>query len=93
MEKLDDQTWTLALVLAFAVFLLFEQVLKLRRRVTQLERGTRPSLPATAAELPAELQERVWGLVRSGKKIEAIRVVRAGTGLGLKEAKQLVDRL
>lgn len=93
MDSLAELTWTAVLVLAFAVFLLFEQVLRLRRRVQQLERATRPALPASAAELPAELQEQVWRLVQRGKKIEAIRVVRDRTGLGLKEAKELVERL
>ncbi len=49
--------------------------------------------PAAAAAAPAEEQtEFTVILVAAGeKKVEAIKVVRAATGLGLKEAKDLVD--
>ena len=45
------------------------------------ESDTHPQLPATAA-----------AAVVRGSKIDAIREVRAATGLGLYEAKQLVER-
>jgi len=41
--------------------------------------------------LPADLEEKVHKLILGGKKIEAIKVVRLATGLGLKQAKDLVD--
>ena len=49
--------------------------------------------PAAAAAAPAEEQtEFTVNLVAAGeKKVEVIKVVRAATGLGLKEAKDLVD--
>jgi len=49
--------------------------------------------PAAAAAAPVEEQtEFTVILVAAGeKKVEAIKVVRAATGLGLKEAKDLVD--
>ena len=49
--------------------------------------------PAAAAAAPAEEKtEFTVILVAAGeKKVEAIKVVRAATGLGLKEAKDLVD--
>ena len=49
--------------------------------------------PAAAAAAPAEEQtEFTVILIAAGeKKVEAIKVVRAATGLGLKEAKDLVD--
>lgn len=37
-------------------------------------------------------QPDVQAAIAGGKKIEAIRMVRERTGLGLKEAKQLVER-
>ena len=37
--------------------------------------------------------EKVKQLARNGQKIEAIKLLRERTGLGLKEAKDLVDRL
>ena len=49
--------------------------------------------PASAAAAPAEEQtEFTVMLMGAGeKKVEVIKVVRAATGLGLKEAKDLVD--
>jgi len=49
--------------------------------------------PAAAAAAPVEEQtEFTVILIAAGeKKVEAIKVVRAATGLGLKEAKDLVD--
>ena len=49
--------------------------------------------PAAAAAAPVEEQTEftVILLAAGEKKVEAIKVVRAATGLGLKEAKDLVD--
>jgi large subunit ribosomal protein L7/L12 len=49
--------------------------------------------PSAAAAAPAEEQTEftVMLLAAGEKKVEAIKVVRAATGLGLKEAKDLVD--
>ena len=48
--------------------------------------------PAAAAAVVEEQTEFTVVLVAAGdKKVEAIKVVRAATGLGLKEAKDLVD--
>jgi large subunit ribosomal protein L7/L12 len=48
--------------------------------------------PAAAAAAVEEQTEFTVILVAAGeKKVEAIKVVRAATGLGLKEAKDLVD--
>ena len=46
----------------------------------------------------ARFQDRLWEheareLARAGRKIEAIKLVRERTGLGLKEAKEMVERL
>ncbi|MFF0790018.1 ribosomal protein L7/L12 [Streptomyces spiralis] len=37
--------------------------------------------------------EEVTGLLRAGKRMEAIKVYREATGAGLKEAKDAVDRM
>ena len=51
-----------------------------------------PAGPAAAAEPEAEQDEFDVVLTGAGdKKIQVIKVVRAATGLGLKEAKALVD--
>lgn len=49
--------------------------------------------PAAAAAAPAEEQTEFTVILKAGgeKKIQVIKVVRAITGLGLKEAKDLVE--
>jgi len=53
--------------------------------------------PAGAApirgELPDALEREVRELLAAGNKIEAIKQVRAATGLGLREAKEMVERM
>ena len=47
----------------------------------------------TANFLPPEIADEVRALSAAGRKIEAIKLVRESTGLGLAEAKQLVERM
>jgi len=51
-----------------------------------------PSAPALAALTP-EIEDKVRQLLGARKKIDAIRLVRETTGMGLKEAKEYVERL
>ena len=44
-------------------------------------------------DLTDELRAELWKLVHTGHTIEAIKQVRERTGLGLREAKQVVDGL
>ena len=64
--------------------------------------GGAPAAPASAPQSinPMELIRNASGLsrevlqlVKEGKKIDAIQLIRAKTGLGLKEAKEIVDRI
>ena len=79
----------------------------LRRRVDDLERrvaalewalrgaGGAPQAPTMHAA-PAgggSVSPEVLELARAGQKIQAIKVLREQTGLGLKESKDIVDRL
>jgi large subunit ribosomal protein L7/L12 len=48
---------------------------------------------APVADLPADIKEEVRALSAAGRKIAAIKRVRAATGLGLAEAKDLVERM
>lgn len=65
--------------------------------VEAIERHGRPTLGEmgmmSAVRLAQQLGRDVHDLVASGQKTEAIRRVRDQTGLGLKEARELVDRL
>ena len=51
-----------------------------------------PGLMATI-QRAQQMSEEVRRLATSGRKIEAIKLLREKSGLGLKEAKDLVDRL
>src|SRR5213079_2038942 len=79
-------------------------VLELSERVKALEEEFGVSATAVAAAAPAaagadgdgagEEEQSTFDVVLTGagdKKIQVIKVVRAATGLGLKEAKDLVD--
>lgn len=77
------------------------RVEELERRVAQLEwalRGagpnaeTAPPMHAPAVSGPPVSPEVVQ-LALAGKKIQAIKVLREQTGLGLKESKDIVDAL
>jgi ribosomal protein L7/L12 len=55
-----------------------------------------PSIDSAAMpqlSLPGDVRERIDLLLAQGKKIEAIKEVRAATGVGLKQAKDYVDGL
>ena len=78
-------------------------VLELSERIKALEETFGVSATAVAAAAPAaaadggaeaEEEQTAFDVVLTGagdKKIQVIKVVRAATGLGLKEAKALVD--
>lgn len=74
---------------------------ELERRVAALERvvsnagGIPVPVPRNPVGEPNETwaSERVRQLAQQGKKIEAIKVFREETGLGLRESKDIVDRL
>ena len=46
-----------------------------------------------AIELPQDAEARINELVQQGRVIDAIKQLREATGLGLKESKEMVDRL
>jgi large subunit ribosomal protein L7/L12 len=80
-------------------------VMELAERIKALEEGFGVSATAVAAAAPAaaagggdgaaaEEEKSTFDVVLTGpgdKKIQVIKVVRAATGLGLKEAKAVVD--
>ncbi len=76
------------------------RVEELERRVAALEwalRGAGPQSeapPVSAAPAAAgHVSPEVLRLAAAGQKIQAIKVLREQTGLGLKESKDIVDRL
>lgn len=74
------------------------QVRELTRLVNSLTTDSAPgSWPAMPAGQPLSDQPdwlfEVKALAARGKKLEAIKLTREATGLGLKEAKEYVERL
>ena len=55
--------------------------------------GGRPGHADLGVDLPPEVESEARALLRAGNKIEAIKLVREATRLGLAEAKQLVERM
>jgi ribosomal protein L7/L12 len=56
-----------------------------------VEAGYLPSMPPAQTALPSQLPAEAITALQQGNKIDAIRIVRAELGIGLKEAKELVD--
>lgn len=55
-----------------------------------------PKLPDTItgwANLDPQTEAAIHDALASGNKIEAIKIVREATGMGLKESKEAIDRL
>lgn len=55
-------------------------------------RGTKP-MPVPVATLSREVEEEVRALLAAGRKIQAIKLARDATHLGLKETKDLVEAM
>ena len=83
---------------------LLNRITELERRVAMLERaahGTAPTPHAPGPFHPAPtdhygnpaVSNEVRHLAATGQKIQAIKRLREETGLGLKEAKDMVERL
>jgi large subunit ribosomal protein L7/L12 len=81
------------------VALLSRQVQRLQELVERLaaHQGIDPPPPMVISTAPVAdaraVDAEVLMLVQQGKKIQAIKLVRERTGLGLKEAKDLVEGL
>lgn len=50
-----------------------------------------PQIPATSDDVPESLTREVEALLMQGKKIQAIKLYREQTGLGLREARDAID--
>jgi len=62
-------------------------------RLARLERKVDALLKKFEVNPDAEVDADVLALVREGRTIEAIKRLRETTGVGLKEAKEYVERL
>ncbi|WP_436757842.1 ribosomal protein L7/L12 [Streptosporangium sp. V21-05] len=77
----------LAVLLAVVLVIIVGAVMAVRKAGRAVSGGRAPLMPPT----PQGLYETVTRLTRQGQKIQAIKELRQYTGLGLKEAKTVVD--
>ncbi|MBE9176234.1 ribosomal protein L7/L12 [Synechocystis salina LEGE 06155] len=82
-------TIILILVLLVGIFLLVIFLQGGSPTISKDRTSTRGVVP----QLSAGEKEQIMVLLRQGKKIEAIKTCRSLTGCGLKEAKDMVERL
>ena len=61
--------------------------------VEAIEAGAEFEVPPLAAEAPADAYDEVRALVAAGARLEAIKRLRAATGIGLAEAKARVEAI
>jgi len=67
-----------------------------KEAVERIAAGQAPAWPAYAVpvgDVPPELESELRGLLATGNKIEAIKVLRAATGSSLADAKAMVERM
>ncbi len=72
------------------------ELFQLRQRVTKLERQIAflmENLGVEYEDEPDQVSPEIIELVRRGKKLEAIKLYREETGVGLKAAKEFIDSL
>jgi ribosomal protein L7/L12 len=74
-----------------------QQITELRQRIALLERQVAFLMAQLGVEYYEEpnagVSPEILDLVRQGRKIEAIKLYRLETGVGLREAKEFVDSL
>jgi ribosomal protein L7/L12 len=88
-------TLAMGIVAAIALLILIAVRLDdLAQMVRTLRRGRAPAaVPGPPRAIDPQTQARLTALAGQGNKIQAIKDLRAATGVGLKEAKDAVDAL
>ncbi|MBX3380455.1 MAG: ribosomal protein L7/L12 [Phycisphaeraceae bacterium] len=64
-----------------------------RLTLSRIERKLDALLERAGIQVPDDGTDELKELVRAGRKIEAIKIYRERTGMGLAEAKEFVDSL
>ncbi|NJP53657.1 hypothetical protein HCJ93_27220 [Streptomyces sp. SBST2-5] len=90
---MDIAALAIALVLLFAVLSVQSGLTRAERRVARLERKLDLLLGHLGVRQETPRREEIAGLLREGKKVQAIKVYREATGAGLVEAKEAVEEL
>jgi hypothetical protein len=75
------------------ILVLIAMIARAGRRRDPLMGGAPPRVPVPVATLPPEIERQVRAQLAAGRKIQAIKIARDATHLGLKETKDLVEAL
>ena len=86
------------LIIEWQVFQIKASLAEINRKLRVLFKGLNidpspVSVGPSPVSVDASINDRVKALVAEGKKIQAIKLYREETGLGLKEAKDAVEEL
>nr|WP_294811490.1 ribosomal protein L7/L12 [uncultured Sphingomonas sp.] len=75
------------------ILVLIAMIARAGRRRDPLMGGAPPRVPVPVATLSPEIEQQVRAQLAAGRKIQAIKIARDATHLGLKETKDLVEAL
>ncbi len=75
------------------ILVLIAMIARAGGRRDPLMGGAPPRVPVPVATLPPEVERQVRAQLAAGRKIQAIKIARDATHLGLKETKDLVEAL
>lgn len=78
-------------VVIVALVIVIVLLFLLNRAARPMAEANRAALPVARPTLDAASAQQITDLVNRGQKIEAIKVLRASTGLRLKDAKDWID--
>ncbi|WP_224248109.1 ribosomal protein L7/L12 [Hyalangium gracile] len=94
MDVSDTRTLdpTVVLLIIAVLVMVGAAVVLNRRQGENVSSDDKKQEPAWQGPLPDPDEPELRALLNDGRLIEAIKLVRARTGMGLKEAKEYVDR-
>lgn len=81
------------IVAGLLILVLIAMIARAGRRRDPLMGGAPPRVPVPVATLSPEIEQQVRAQLAAGRKIQAIKIARDATHLGLKETKDLVEAL
>ncbi|MFI9821110.1 ribosomal protein L7/L12 [Streptomyces sp. NPDC052013] len=90
---MDIAALLLVCVVIFGIMALQSHVSRTERRIARVERKLDLVLGHLGLHEEVPRRDEIAGLLRDGRKIQAIKVYREATGAGLAEAKEAVDAL
>ena len=85
--------WILIALVVFAVLWLIARLASARISTSPGREASSPSKPSLSTAERADLERERETALREGRQIDAIKIHRQLTGLGLKDAKDEVDEL